>query len=299
CVPQVARTVLLHPARSRVLKPIGKSSEISPKTALKRAVMTIHSLGPFRLDTGNDLLFRGGEPVALGRRAIALLRALVERPGALVSKAALIEAVWPGQAVEDSNLTVQIAALRRVLRQEPGGDRWIETLPRRGYRFVGPVIAEDENGVLETLPQIEPAPDPAPTPHDAAERRQITAMSCELIETERPADGVDLEKLREAVGAFRRCISDIVGRYNGFISSYLGNSVLVVFGYPTAQEHDAEQAVRAGLELGAAVRSLRPEANVSMRCRVGIATGSVIIGDSGGGGKLPHHEIVGDAPNSA
>jgi hypothetical protein len=77
--------------------------------------MPIHALGPFRLDTQDDLLLRGSEPAALGRRAIALLRALVERPGALVSKDALIEAAWPGQAVEESNLTVQIAALRRVL----------------------------------------------------------------------------------------------------------------------------------------------------------------------------------------
>ena len=71
----------------------------------------IYALGPFRLDTHDAVLFCGTEPVALGRRAVALLRALVERPGALVSKDVLIEAAWPGQAVEDSNLTVQIAAL--------------------------------------------------------------------------------------------------------------------------------------------------------------------------------------------
>jgi DNA-binding winged helix-turn-helix (wHTH) protein len=67
--------------------------------------MMIHALGPFRLDTQNDLLFRGADPVALGRRAIALLRVLVERPGAVVSKDALIEAAWTGQVVEESNLT--------------------------------------------------------------------------------------------------------------------------------------------------------------------------------------------------
>ena len=72
----------------------------------------IYALGPFRLDTHDAVLFRGTEPVALGRRAVALLCALVERPGALVSKDVLIEAAWPGQAVEDSNLTVQIAAVR-------------------------------------------------------------------------------------------------------------------------------------------------------------------------------------------
>jgi DNA-binding winged helix-turn-helix (wHTH) protein len=88
----------------------------------------IYALGPFRLDTQDTLLFRGSEPLTLGRRALALLRALVERPGALVSKDALIEAAWSGQAVEEGNLTVQIAALRRVLGEVPGGDRWIETM---------------------------------------------------------------------------------------------------------------------------------------------------------------------------
>src|SRR5215510_3841858 len=100
---------------------------------------TVYAVGPFRLDTQSDVLWRGTEPTALGRRAIALLRALVERRGAVVSKDALIDAAWSGQAVEENNLTVQIAALRRVLGEEPGGDRWIETMPRRGYWFVGPV----------------------------------------------------------------------------------------------------------------------------------------------------------------
>ena len=67
----------------------------------------IYAVGPFRLDAHDAVLFRGTEPVALGRRAVALLCALVERPGALVSKDVLIEAAWPGQAVEDSNLTVR------------------------------------------------------------------------------------------------------------------------------------------------------------------------------------------------
>jgi len=105
--------------------------------------MTPIALGPFRLDPPNDLLLRGNEPVALGKRAILVLRALIERPGALVSKDALIKAAWPGQAVEESNLTVQIAVLRRAFGTAPGGDCWIETMPRRGYRFVGPVVAAE------------------------------------------------------------------------------------------------------------------------------------------------------------
>ncbi len=109
-------------------------------------VVTIRSLGPFRLDLEAQILFWGYEPLQVGRRAVALLGALVERPGAPVSKDALIEIAWPGQTVEDSNLPVQIAALRRALSQEPGGERWIETLPRRGYRFVGPVDARASDG---------------------------------------------------------------------------------------------------------------------------------------------------------
>src|SRR5262245_15883528 len=99
------------------------------------------AFGPFRLDAHAGILFHGSEPTALGRRAVALLALLVERAGAPVPKEALIEAAWPAQAVEDSNLTVQIAAVRRVFQDLASGACWIETLPRRGYRYVGPAAA--------------------------------------------------------------------------------------------------------------------------------------------------------------
>src|SRR5206468_732086 len=73
----------------------------------------------------------------------ALLRLLLERPGVPIAKNALIEAAWPGLAIEDSNLTVQIAALRRVFDEFDGGAAWIETLPRRGYRYIGPTVTTD------------------------------------------------------------------------------------------------------------------------------------------------------------
>jgi TolB-like protein/cytochrome c-type biogenesis protein CcmH/NrfG len=121
--------------------------------------MAMHAFGPFRLDSEAEILFRGDEALPLGRRAVALLRVLVERSGKPVSKDALIEAAWPGLAIEDSNLTVQMAAIRRVLAEEPGGDRWIETLPRRGYRFIGPQGAAQ---IVEktTTPQADPAVGP-------------------------------------------------------------------------------------------------------------------------------------------
>lgn len=94
--------------------------------------------GPYRLDAGAKTLFRASEPVALGRRAVVLLECLLEQAGTPVSKDTLIAFAWPGLAIEDSNLTVQIAAVRREFEVGAGEMSWIETLPRRGYRYIGP-----------------------------------------------------------------------------------------------------------------------------------------------------------------
>ena len=106
-------------------------------------MVTNYKFASFRLDTEAEVLFRGGATTPLGRRAVALLRVLIQKPGVLVSKDALIEAAWRDQTVEESNLPVQIAAVRRALGEEPGGEQWIETLPRRGYRYVGPAVSTD------------------------------------------------------------------------------------------------------------------------------------------------------------
>ncbi|WP_338821916.1 winged helix-turn-helix domain-containing tetratricopeptide repeat protein [Bradyrhizobium septentrionale] len=111
---------------------------------------TIYEFGPFRLEADADMLFQGAEPVALGGRAVALLRLLLEKAGKPVAKDALMEAAWPGLAIEESNLTVQMAALRRVFAAVEGGGTWIETLPRRGYRYVGPPPATLSGGSRQT-----------------------------------------------------------------------------------------------------------------------------------------------------
>ena len=102
-------------------------------------------IGPLSLDTNNEVLLRDGVPLPLGRRAVSLLKRLIEAPGEIVGKDALYEAAWSGQAVEESNLTVQVSLLRRTLRAEIAeGGSWIETLARRGYRFIGPVTWQTE-----------------------------------------------------------------------------------------------------------------------------------------------------------
>jgi TolB-like protein len=119
--------------------------------------MTIHRFGSFRLDTDANILFCGDEPLPLGQRAVALMRLLVERAGEPVAKSALIEAAWPGLAIEDSNLTVQVAALRRAFAEHAEGAEWIETLPRRGYRYIGPAVVRHAASAGETLTPPAPA----------------------------------------------------------------------------------------------------------------------------------------------
>src|SRR5258706_7743932 len=109
--------------------------------------------GPFALDTATGVLTRGGADVTVGGRALLLLQALVEAQGRLVEKAALLELGWPGLVVEESNLSVQIAALRKVLGPREEGSDWIVTVARRGYRLNGTVSdSRAANGAADNVP---------------------------------------------------------------------------------------------------------------------------------------------------
>jgi TolB-like protein/tetratricopeptide (TPR) repeat protein len=112
----------------------------------------LYSFGPFCLDAEAGVLLRGSEPTLLGRRAVALLRALLDGAGMLVSKEALIDAGWEGLAVAENNLTVQIATLRRTLAEQGGAEDWIQTLPRRGYRYAGPAVTRGQTGQVAANP---------------------------------------------------------------------------------------------------------------------------------------------------
>src|SRR5215831_5638828 len=132
---------------------------------------------------------------------------------------------------------------------------------------------------------------------NTAERRQVTVMFSDLVGSTALSTRFDLEDLREVISAYQRCVAETVCRFGGFVASYMGDGVLVYFGYPEAHEDDAERAVRAGLGLIASVAALN--APVSLQTRVGIATGLVVVGDLLGSGKAQEHSIVGETPNLA
>ena len=147
--------------------------------------------------------------------------------------------------------------------------------------------------------QLPAAAIPAAAPPTEAERRQLTVMFCDLVGSTALSARLDPEDLRAVFGAYHRCAAAVIEGTGGFVAKYMGDGVLGYFGYPRADEHDAERAVRAGLELVEAVAGLDTAAEMRLRVRVGIATGLVVVGDLIGQGAAQEQAVVGETPNLA
>jgi class 3 adenylate cyclase len=133
----------------------------------------------------------------------------------------------------------------------------------------------------------------------AAERRQLTVVFCDLVGSTALSARLDPEDLRGIIAAYHRCCTELVERNGGFVAKYMGDGVLAYFGYPQAHEHDAERAVRAGLNLVEAVPKLATHAGSPLQVRVGIATGPVVVGDLIGAGAAQEQAVVGETPDLA
>ncbi|MBV9201566.1 MAG: AAA family ATPase [Alphaproteobacteria bacterium] len=167
---------------------------------------------------------------------------------------------------------------------------------RSGARFCGKcgraltfAASPSETSQMRASPLLA-----APT---EAERRQLTVMFCDLVGSTPLSTRFDPEDLREIVGAYHRCVTDTVGRFGGFVAKYMGDGVLVYFGYPEAHEDDAERAARAGLAVIDAVGRLATQEPLNVR--LGIATGLVVVGDLIGAGAAQERGVVGETPNLA
>jgi class 3 adenylate cyclase/tetratricopeptide (TPR) repeat protein len=132
-----------------------------------------------------------------------------------------------------------------------------------------------------------------------AERRHMTVLFCDLVGSTELAARLDPEDLAVVIGAYHACCAEVVGRWDGHVARLLGDGVLVYFGYPKAHEDDAERAVRAGLDLIAAVGRLPTLDATPLRARVGIATGLVMVGELLGTGAAQEETVVGETPNLA
>ena len=152
--------------------------------------------------------------------------------------------------------------------------------------------AKEPSAVVEAMPKT-----PRVSPEVRAERRQVTVMFSDLVGSTALSARLDPEDMGEVITAYQTCVANAVRHFGGFVAKYMGDGVLVYFGYPQAHEDDAERAVRAGLELAATVNGLKTHA--ALQIRVGIATGLVVVGDLIGSGASQEQAIVGDTPNLA
>src|SRR5205085_7151310 len=138
---------------------------------------------------------------------------------------------------------------------------------------------------------------PISSPTVDAERRQLTVMFCDLVGSTALSTPYDPEDLRELIGGYHRAVAETVGRFDGFVAKYMGDGVLIYFGYPQAHEDDAERAVGAALAVIEAIGRLRTRED--LRVRLGIATGLAVVGDLIGEGAAQERGVVGETPNLA
>jgi class 3 adenylate cyclase len=168
---------------------------------------------------------------------------------------------------------------------------------RRTFLEAIAALRADASGKTPPVDATTASSTPSATPEDRAERRQVTVMFSDLVGSTALSARIDPEDLREVISAYQKCVAETAQRFGGFVAKYMGDGVLIYFGYPQAHEDDAERAVRAGLELAAAVSALKTHA--PLQTRVGIATGLVVVGDLIGSGASQEQAIVGETPNLA
>jgi class 3 adenylate cyclase len=178
-----------------------------------------------------------------------------------------------------------------------------ETLKDLGVSSVGhrlkllEAIAALRGDASGKTTSVDASSTPSPHPEDRAERRQVTVMFSDLVGSTALSARMDPEDLREVISTYHKCVAETVQRFGGFVATYMGDGVLVYFGYPQAHEDDAERAVRAGLALIRSVTNVAPR--VALQTRVGISTGLVVVGDLIGSGEARQRAIVGETPNLA
>ena len=182
-----------------------------------------------------------------------------------------------------------------------------ETLKELGITAVGhrlklldavAALRADASGKAPSADVAITSTPPSVSPKDRAERRQVTVMFSDLVGSTALSARMDPEDLREVISAYQKCVAETVRHFGGFVAKYMGDGVLIYFGYPQAHEDDAERAVSAGLELVTAVSGLKVQA-APLQTRVGIATGLVVVGDLIGSGEAQERGVVGETPNLA
>jgi class 3 adenylate cyclase/tetratricopeptide (TPR) repeat protein/ABC-type lipoprotein export system ATPase subunit len=274
----------------------------------------------FELDRNAYRLSRSGEIVRLERIPLELLFLLIERCGQLVTRDEILERIW-GKGVfidREHAINTAVRKIRRALNDDVNAPRFIVTIPGKGYRFVAPVILNDKldknqrsqepsNGAsanfgISRAASVERQLDARGNGHADArsvtgfgERRHLTVLFCDLVNSTSLAAQLDPEEWREIVVNYHRSTSQEVDRFGGYVAQYLGDGVIAYFGWPEAHDDDVERAVRSGLAMLEATSKYSDPSHPRLAARVGIDSGVVVIGPGTGKGA----DVYGEAPNMA
>lgn len=241
--------------------------------------------GPFRLDLRRREVLRDNRPVRLGGRPLAILCELASAGGNIVSKDDLMARLWDGRIVEEGNIHVHVSALRRTLDVQGDGHSYVVTVPGRGYRLAGldglPSANPNEalsiqHPLLSDMP-VSPSADESRNRPPTIEKRLLTVISCELIGAASLVTKLDPEDLSTVIATLYQYWIERIARFGGVVTRLASDEMLAYFGFPYAHEHDAEQAVRAGLALIGEVGRLGAAAEM-LPLRLGIATGAAVVG---------------------
>jgi alpha-ketoglutarate-dependent taurine dioxygenase/class 3 adenylate cyclase/predicted ATPase len=224
---------------------------------------------------GRALLDESGREVPLTRAEFELLAALALSNGRVLSRDQLCTVTsGRGHEPNDRSIDMLVARLRRKIEPDPRAPRLILTIPRAGYKLA-PRVQRAERA---ELPAAGPPPNDARRPAPRGERRQLSILACQIRGLAAVSAGLDPEDEGALMSSVHRVCVEVAQRFCGLVASVLGDSVLISFGYPEAQEDDPDRAVRAGLALVGAIRSL--DLPRTLRPHIGIATGLMLVGGS-------------------
>ena len=250
--------------------------------------VTVFLFPPFRLDVRSEQLWRGAQTLTLRPKTFAVLQYLVAQAGQVVTQDALLDAVWGPTAVSETVVRRSIRELRTILGDTVQHPQFIQTVHRRGYRFIAPVTVTDTLPSLPTpttealraapLP-VQPAPEVAAPLTDLSldeEYKLVTVLCCAVTEAPRLAVSRGPEAMHRLMQAFVEAAREVIQRYDGTIMYVTGEDLTAVFGAPIGQEDHARRAALAALELA---RRLRTQSFGEAHApRMGLHTGPVVVG---------------------
>ncbi len=172
---------------------------------------------------------------------------------------------------------------------------------RRASSAIKAMMEIDGSETVEasTVPIGKPQPNNQPVTPSDAERRHLTVMFVDLVGSTEMATRIDAEDMRDVITGYQNLVAGVVSRYEGFVAKFMGDGVLCYFGWPRANEDDAERAVRAGLAIIENVKKTSAPDGTALATRIGVATGVVIVGDLIGSGATQEAAVVGETPNLA